>query len=874
MREVLIDGYYVKNCIDAGYTQHVALMFPGSTNNIPFEVIGDERIAVENGFTLHEYFNQETNITPGSICTTTFESTLLKDDGGLTGFNYERDFMLMLGVEADNASSLISPAAITDYPERIKLNNIWIGIRSGSLLFKYSNTQQKITNSDYKHMFAVEKSTDANNPTYYLFIVSNNGTTKFIDVVYKIESGSGESSQVTVVSNTNLTINDYVYNRLEVLAAAGVCELWKFNGLSSTCKKFTSISNAYTEYRLILYEHMAMLTGEQPRRTLGKVVTFSALGVSAKLDQNADSYANTAWSSARTLATIRKNLLNAVGLDNYSSMPGGSQSFSTNPFMGMKGYTYRELLSYVGEISGRLLKENRRQITSITIDSVPGFVSLDSRFDFSYYFYYNSDANIVKNQYYEYDAEEYSVAPINVIISKQTEEDLGTSYPDSPSGTNTLYFLNNPLLIADDVSVIKSRLSYAYLNMYNTAYHPAVIEMPSRLYIEPGDMVNVTLEDNSTVTVPVFCMTTVWNGAADCTIECTGEKLRDQYKQIDFRKTLKEGAKIHEVIVDIEQSYSRIMDTLTGNYSTTQQTAEMISQEIGDSLGNYYTKTETAQQINTRITNALGDYSTTQQTADAISAYVSNNAYTIKSGVAINANGVEVTGGKYVKIMSGGLFDVDSTNFKLNDTHLQYIGTNYTTEINDSWFKLLNNNSGGGISFGQAIPNDVDTFIAPVGGDLRAGIKRNDSWIYVELTDYYDSGAYGCAFKPGTKGILGTSAKYWDAGYIKDIHYYTLTQHSSIDAKHDIQPLPDVGDLIDKLTPVSYVYNGDETNHKRFGLIHEQTVDIIPEICVGDKYSDAKDKAINYMDLVPILLKEIQSLRARVKDLESKNGQN
>ena len=72
MREVLIDGYYVKNCIDAGYTQHVALMFPGSTNNIPFEVIGDERIAVENGFTLHEYFNQETNITPGSICTTTF----------------------------------------------------------------------------------------------------------------------------------------------------------------------------------------------------------------------------------------------------------------------------------------------------------------------------------------------------------------------------------------------------------------------------------------------------------------------------------------------------------------------------------------------------------------------------------------------------------------------------------------------------------------------------------------------------------------------------------------------------------------------------------------------------------------------------------
>lgn len=871
MREVLIDGYNVKNCIDAGYTQHVALMFPGSTNNIPFEVIGDERIAVENGFTLHEYFNQETNITPGSICTTTFESTLLNDDGGLTGFNYERDFMLMLGVEADNASSLISPAAITDYPERIKLNNIWIGIRSGSLLFKYSNTQQKITNSDYKHMFAVEKSTDANNPTYYLFIVSDNGTTKFIDVVYKITSGSGESSQVTVVSNTNLTINDYVYNRLEVLAAGSVVELWKFNGLSSTCKKFTSVSETYVEYRLILYEHMAMLTGEQPRRTLGKVVTFSAIGVSAKLDKNADDYANTTWSSARTLSTIRKNLLNAVGLNYYYSLPGGSQSFSTNPFMGMKGYTYRELLAYVGESVGRLLAENRRQITSLTIDSVPGFVSLDSRFDFSYYFYYNNDADFAKNQYYEYDAEEYSVAPIDVIISKQAEEDLGTSYPDSPSGTNTLYFLNNPLLIADDVSVIKSRLSYAYVNMYNSAYHPAVIEMPSRLYIEPGDMVKITLEDSSTVMVPVFCMTTVWNGAADCTIECTGEKLRDQYKQIDFRKTLKEGAKVHELIVDIEQVYSRIMDTLTGDYSTTQQTASMISTQIGNALGDYYTKTETAQQIITRINNALGDYSTTQQTAQQISAYVSNNAYTIKSGIAIKAEGVEISGGKYIKILSDGLFYVDTANLELNESYMRYNGTGSKTEINKNYFKVIDLTNNSGLSIGAVVPNDVTFAITPFTNEL---IISNVSGGSLSISAYLATGSTYGMILDSNYGKLGDT-HYWASGKIKDIYYYTLNQQSSIDSKHDIQPVPeDVGDLIDKLLPVSYVYNGDETEHKRYGLIHEQTVDIMPEICVGDKYSDTKDKAINYMDLVAVLLREVQSLRARVKDLESKNGQN
>lgn len=95
----------------------------------------------------------------------------------------------------------------------------------------------------------------------------------------------------------------------------------------------------------------------------------------------------------------------------------------------------------------------------------------------------------------------------------------------------------------------------------------------------------------------------------------------------------------------------------------------------------------------------------------------------------------------------------------------------------------------------------------------------------------------------------------------------SLTQTSSYNYKHDISFLDEYGDIIDQLKPVSFIYNSDTQNKKRFGLIFEDTINILPEICYDD---GPKLKSINYVDLISILLKEIQSLRKRVKQLEDK----
>lgn len=99
------------------------------------------------------------------------------------------------------------------------------------------------------------------------------------------------------------------------------------------------------------------------------------------------------------------------------------------------------------------------------------------------------------------------------------------------------------------------------------------------------------------------------------------------------------------------------------------------------------------------------------------------------------------------------------------------------------------------------------------------------------------------------------------AGTVTATEYITT---SSRDIKHDIRMLESSGSKIDALRPVTFVYDSDEKEKKHAGLIYEEAIEVMPEICTGDE----NHKAINYVELIPVLLKEIQELRARVAELE------
>jgi hypothetical protein len=60
----------------------------------------------------------------------------------------------------------------------------------------------------------------------------------------------------------------------------------------------------------------------------------------------------------------------------------------------------------------------------------------------------------------------------------------------------------------------------------------------------------------------------------------------------------------------------------------------------------------------------------------------------------------------------------------------------------------------------------------------------------------------------------------------------------------------------------------DSTDERQFGLIAEEVNHIIPNIVNKDK--DSKPFSINYIDLVPALINELQKLQKRVEYLELK----
>ena len=153
--------------------------------------------------------------------------------------------------------------------------------------------------------------------------------------------------------------------------------------------------------------------------------------------------------------------------------------------------------------------------------------------------------------------------------------------------------------------------------------------------------------------------------------------------------------------------------------------------------------------------------------------------------------------------------------------------------------------------------------------EIQSGWIRQ---IYVEqiqpYSQYYHTGM-DYAHTVVKFGNIGDSYHRFDLIYGDRIWYYTLTQVSSKNLKHDIKKLESVGEQLDKLNPVTFVYNEDEENNKRFGMIYEETVEVMPEICSKNPQDD-RDKSINYIELIPMLLKEIQDLRKRVKELESR----
>jgi len=607
-------------------------------------------------------------------------------------------------------------------------------------------------------------------------------------------------------------------------------------------------------------------TGERPEKLNSEgVVLFTANDRMGKFDTLADDWMNSIdYTTAKTVQDLFDSLCTYVGVTNTTGDELSNimnRSYSASPFAS-GGILCRNVLGLIAEAAGcyaKITNEGKVKLVwfadhtdyeltgddEFKIDSLGINFSDDSMTWQEMESYTWEDLEQMRWSDIEYYQQQLAIKALNVV---QTVDDIGVTVPTGSTATAYM-IVDNPFLTHDSDADVTAYIDPIYDRLANFGgYLPLSMECVGNPCVEAGDIITVAVKGES-VALPIFCKTMVCNGSCTDNYEATGNVKREKVP-FGQREKLSTGGRYHVWKNTVDELYSELYDPTTGDVSVLQQTA-----------------------------SALG----------------------------MTAAGIDIVGGKYVKIESGGSFDVDSENFridseekvvetglwKLSDDGLSYYDADYPrafdiqlrgslpvgTGIDRSTimtsgdileFSVHNKNVNNAATIEFVQYSDGDSIIIlPTGNSKISNLKHLHSGSYYVRCDFpigiafYDNENASTPYATIVQGGLGGAFTTYQ-GFFDEV-YANVYPPSSREVKHDIKALPASGNVIDSLEPVSFKYNDDKKGKTHYGLIYEDTIEKVPDIC---NETENGTKGINYTEIIPLLLKEIQDLRKRVAELE------
>ena len=224
--------------------------------------------------------------------------------------------------------------------------------------------------------------------------------------------------------------------------------------------------------------------------------------------------------------------------------------------------------------------------------------------------------------------------------------------------------------------------------------------------------------------------------------------------------------------------------------------------------------------------------------------------------LTINSNGAPASSGN----MSTGLTVSNGTagtaiNIGTNDSGAyNYIQSAYvnsaSTARNLAFFS--------GASESMRIDSSGNLLVGTTSGSDKINVYQAAGGTICTLESAGTAGAYALQFKNpnGTVGNVTISGT-------------TTTYNTSSDQrlKENIVDAPSASDDIDAIQVRSFDWKADGS-HQKYGMVAQELQSVAPEAVSGDADSDEM-MGVDYSKLVPMLVKEIQSLRNRVAQLEN-----
>ena len=175
------------------------------------------------------------------------------------------------------------------------------------------------------------------------------------------------------------------------------------------------------------------------------------------------------------------------------------------------------------------------------------------------------------------------------------------------------------------------------------------------------------------------------------------------------------------------------------------------------------------------------------------------------------------------------------------------------------------NSVGGGrddaISLGASTTRFKDLYLANVAyvdGSVRVNTTTSNSGAKINVKIF--SGGVYQVFQNGSGNTIG---------YIGNVNNNSTLYSQSSDGrlKTNIADSADAGSRIDAIQVRQFDWKADGI-HQDYGMVAQELQTVAPEAVFEPE--DANDMmGVDYSKLVPMLVKEIQSLRARVQQLEN-----
>jgi len=109
-----------------------------------------------------------------------------------------------------------------------------------------------------------------------------------------------------------------------------------------------------------------------------------------------------------------------------------------------------------------------------------------------------------------------------------------------------------------------------------------------------------------------------------------------------------------------------------GNFTQLETDVSGLTVRVGNAEGDITSLNLSVDGLSLRVGTAEGDISALSLTVDGLSVTVGNK-YDKISGITISSSGIDISGSQYVKIASGGYFQVTSGNFGIDSSSSDYV---------------------------------------------------------------------------------------------------------------------------------------------------------------------------------------------------------